>query len=462
MRIKKYETNESVIFSGLAGYRLFCMTCAYAFFFLLLLLPYYSRAAEEKTRPLSLKQSVSLALKNNDAVLLAGTQAGVIHGEEAGLWARLLPQVSLGAYQQKAWRKSSNIELSPFDSFNSKIAVSQRIFDLTALAKAEAGKIKWKKSLLEKGLAQEEVILVTASTYIEVLRMRGKIKAARKDIGLARQLLVLAQHQLNGGLASRVDVTRAKTQLAGQKARIQGLKLNEYHAQLELKRIIGIPLSENIELTDSLSLQKRVWPEIGKALRDVLNNRLEIRIALAQLDYSSKQLLAAKYQRLPKIEVSADYGVSAPVPQGNLEDVSEGSLRVSLPVWEGGNIKADIKRQTYLKKADKIKLDQLYQKIEEDIRFAFEGLRSSRAQVSSHREVARLALKELKLAKDRFAAGIDDNIEVIDAETVLAQARDSYAQALAQYEQACLNLYGALGDAGGFDLKTNKKEGNNE
>ena len=82
-----------------------------------------------------------------------------------------------------------------------------------------------------------------------------------------------------------------------------------------------------------------------------------------------------------------------------------------------------------------------------------------RAQVEAQRQVEIFAQQELNLAQDRFTAGLGDNTQVINAQVSLANARDKYVQTLAQYEQARLNYFGAIGDPRRFDLTFNNKEG---
>jgi outer membrane protein TolC len=74
-------------------------------------------------------------------------------------------------------------------------------------------------------------------------------------------------------------------------------------------------------------------------------------------------------------------------------------------------------------------------------------------QVLAAGHVVGLSQHELELARDRFAQGINDNIEVINAQTSLAQARDQYVVALTQYHTARINLYFALGQTDSFYLQ---------
>ena len=84
------------------------------------------------------------------------------------------------------------------------------------------------------------------------------------------------------------------------------------------------------------------------------------------------------------------------------------------------------------------------------MRLALTTLRTAAAQVRAADESVMLAQRELEMARDRFRAGVGDNLEVVTAQTSLANARDAQVTALAQHNAARLNLAAALGRAEGF------------
>jgi len=88
--------------------------------------------------------------------------------------------------------------------------------------------------------------------------------------------------------------------------------------------------------------------------------------------------------------------------------------------------------------------------VEEDVRLALSNIRTAAVQVRAADESAQLAERELEMARDRFRAGVADNLEVINAQTALANARDAQVAALAEYNAARLNLAAALGRAETF------------
>jgi len=436
-------------------------------YFLLILfmfIPFVARSyAVQEAMPLSLKQCVELALQNNVNVLLAKAQSQEALGQKT-LWnADLLPQIDAVASQQRTWWENIGAlgfpgftgVIGPFNTFNAGIMVSQRILDLSALAHAQAGRIKWKASQLEIALASQQVILATSMAYIQVLGFEEELSSSNEDVRLAEHFLTLSENQQEAGLASALDVARNRTQLAQQKARQVQLRLNMIKSQLELKRLIKVPLSEAIELTDSLDNETYAHLNVNDAIDHAMQDRMEEMVAHADSDYSLEELKASKREYLPKIDVTGQWGEAGMTPEKDDTHSANAMVSFSLPLWDSGRIAGEVKEKAGLNEEAKIKLDDLNWKIEEDVRVALETLTSTQAQMDAEKNVEDYAQQELNLAQDRFSNGLGDNIQVINAQDALADARDKYVQTVAQYDQAQLNYFAAVGDPRQFDL-TNK------
>ena len=97
-----------------------------------------------------------------------------------------------------------------------------------------------------------------------------------------------------------------------------------------------------------------------------------------------------------------------------------------------------------------LELNSTRGQVEEDVRLAFAALHTTAAGVRAADKLLELAQRELEMARDRFRAGVADNLEVISAQTALADARAEQVTALARYNASRLNLAAALGHAQAF------------
>jgi len=413
--------------------------------------------------PLSLKQCVDLALQNNIDVLLAKARGEEAQGKKMTWNADLLPQIDAVATQQRTWWENIGAlgfpgfsgVIGPFNTFNASIMVSQRILDFSALAHAQAGRINWRSSQLEIELASQQVILATSLAYIQTLGYAQELSSSYEDVRLAEHFLSLSTHQLDAGLASAVDVARDRTELAQQKARQLELRLNLVKSQLALKRLVKIPLSQAIDLTDSLNNSAFDYLSEKDAINRARQDRMEVLVAHADSDYSLAQLKASQRQYFPKVDLTGQWGETGLTPDRQVTHAANAMLSISMPLWDSGSIAGDIKEKAGLNEEEKVKAEDLNWKIEEDVRVSLETLVSTRAQVDAQAQVEGFARQELDLAQDRFSAGLGDNTQVINAQDKMADAREKYVQAEAQYDQAKLNYFAALGDARQFELSGN-------
>ena len=418
--------------------------------------------AADHPMPLSFKQCIELGLTNNIDVLMARAKSKEALGQKTLFNADLLPQIDAMASQQRTWWENIGAlgfpgftgAIGPFNTFNASIMVSQRILDFSALAHAQAGRLKWKASQLQVELASQQVVLAVGLAYIQALGYQAQLSASDEDVHLAEKFLTLSEHQMDAGLASQVDVARDRTQLAQQKARQVQLRLNVIKSQLELKRLIKIPLSAPIVLTDMLNNWEYVNLNVSRAIAQAQHERMEMLVAHADSDFSLAQLKASKREYLPKIDVIGQWGETGVTAQRDVTHAANAMVSISVPLWDSGRIAGEVRENEGLNEEQQIASDDLNWKIEEDVRVALETLDSSRAEVNAQKQVGDFAQTELTLAQDRFAAGLGDNIQVINAQDALVDARDKYVQALAQYDQAQLNYFAAVGEPKSFDLST--------
>ena len=116
-------------------------------------------------------------------------------------------------------------------------------------------------------------------------------------------------------------------------------------------------------------------------------------------------------------------------------------------------IHGETKEASSQKRQEEIYFDDLKRQVEEDVYMALWTIETSMEQVNAAGQVVELSVRELELASHRFAEGVGDNVEVVNAQTVLEQSRDEYIAALTQYHAARINWYFALGKADSFYLQ---------
>jgi outer membrane protein len=412
---------------------------------------------------LSLADAIDLAMRNNLETLLARERKLEARGLEKESLAGLLPNVSAAAYQANLTVNLAALGfqpgtfpgiispfIGPFNNFDARVRLQQTIFSLSAIRTYQAGRAGVHVAEMQEDLAREQVAIFTALTYLEVLRSDRALLAAQADVDLAQALLVLAQDQRTAGIATGVDVTRAETRVAQQQVRLAQAQTALEEARLQLQRVVGLPLGSQLTLTDPLRFSDETLPALDSAVAQAEQDRPEVRIAAAQVTLTNYKKRAARAELLPSVEFLGDYGVSGITPTNTDLPTRRAAVQLNVPIFNGGLTRGRIAVAASQERQRELELSSTRGQVEEDVRLAFATLRTTAEGVRAADKSVELAQRELEMARDRFRAGVADNLEVTTAQTALAEARADQVTALAQYNATRLNLAAALGHAQAF------------
>jgi outer membrane protein TolC len=426
-------------------------------------IPGAARVNSNAPASLSLEQAMQIAIENNLSTLLAEERRREAEGLRQESRAGLLPNVSASAYQASVTQNLAalgfqpgtfpgitNTFIGPFNNFDARARLVQNVFDLAAIRNFQAGRAGVRVAEAQERLAREQVASGTALVYLEALRAARAVSAAQSNVELAQALLKLAQDQRAAGVATGVDVTRAETRLAQEQVRLAQAQTFSEQARLNLQRVVGLRLGSDLTLTDPLRFVDEPTPAPESLVSQATENRAEVRIAEEEIRVNKLERDAVRAEQLPSVQFVGDYGVSGITPSNTDLPTRRVAIQLSVPVFNGGLTRGRIAVASSRERQAELSLGNVRGQVEEDVRLALVTLRTAAAQVRAADETVRLAERELEMARDRFRAGVADNLEVVNAQTALANARDSQVQALAQYNAARLNLAAAQGRAEQF------------
>jgi outer membrane protein TolC len=411
---------------------------------------------------LTLSQAIDRAVKNNVSVRVAAAQTEQVRGQALRDASSLLPKILGTASQTRVFKanlqamgfepgQGFNTLIGPYNSFDARLSLVQNIFDLSAIAQAKAGRREARAAELEETLAKEQVASAAALAYLDLIRSRRAVEAAQTDADLSASLQKLSSDQHRSGLATGVDVARSQTQTAQGDLRLIRARTSERQARIKLARLIGISLEEPITTTDVLNDSSSTVIPIEQALALAEKDRPEMNIANLLYEAQRQSYNGARYANAPRVYATGDYGLSGVTPDNSKETGSIGA-HLELPIFTGRANEGATKEVQALMEQAKLKRDDIRQQIEEDVRLAFDTLSAARDEVTTATQAQNFADQEMKMARDRYAAGVGDNIQVITAQNQVVQADDDVIGAIAGYQAARINLDMSLGHAQTFKL----------
>jgi outer membrane protein len=417
-------------------------------------------AVTPKTLNLTLKRAVEIALapEGNVRVLLADQAIDEAEARTRQARAAFFPTID-GAVSQR--NETNNLKtfgfkfptvpgfsiptyVGPFNVFDARFSAQQSVLDFSILRRYRAAQANATAARLDSGSTRDQVSDQIARSYLTCLRADAALDSARSNVDLSDALVRLANSQKNAGTGTGIEVTRAQVQLANDRTQLTIAENNRTRAALELMKAIGLDMDVTLEFADKLSPVPVEAGALDVSIEKAKKDRAELKAqrqkeAAANLSYG-----AVRAERLPTVGASGDYGSSGPEINGSRVTRSVGvSLRI--PVFDGGRRAGRNAESLSQFEQERTRTRDLVQQVELEVRLAYASLNSARNEVASAEEGVMLAENELAQARRRYEAGVTNSIEVTDAQTRLARARDTRVNALYDYNLARLDLATATG-----------------
>jgi outer membrane protein TolC len=404
---------------------------------------------------LSLRNAIQRGLRYNLGILTSRDIADTVKAERRKTLSTLLPSLSVGATQA-----SAQIDLAafgfnlpgiskisgPFGYQNVRAFVQQTVYDRTSRMNLKSATESQKAAELTAEDARNLVVQAVSSAYLAVITDASRVEAIQAELNTAQALYDRAADQKQAGTVAGIDVLRADVQRQTEQQRLLAQKNQVEKDKLTLARAIGLPAGQQFHVTDALPYTP-IDASLDDLLKQAYEHRADLRAAQANVRAAGFAVEAARSEHYwPSVVVQGDYGDIG----SNLAD-SHGTYTVlagvRVPIYAGGRTRSDIAQSEAVLRERTNAVEDLRGRIDYEVRNALLDLQSAADQVAVAKKNVDLATETLTQARDRFAAGVTDNIEAVQAQQLLAAANENYIGSLSQHNGAKIALATALGVA---------------
>ncbi len=336
--------------------------------------------------------------------------------------------------------------VGPFNYFDLRATLTQTVVDMTALNNYRAAKDNLRATELSAQDARDLVVLAVGGAYLQVIAAAARVNSARAQLGTANALYQQTSQQRSVGLVAQIDVNRSRIQMLAQQQRQASLQNDLAKQKINLARMTGLPPNDRYDIVDEVPFAASPAITIEDALKQAFSRRSDLKAAEAQVAAAERSKSAARAERLPSLSLSADYGAIGTNPSqahGTFSVV--GSLK--FPIWQSGRIEGEIQQAGAAVAQRKAELEDLRGLIESDVRKAFLDLEAARTQVEVATENLQVTKENLGLTRQRYDAGVTDNVEVVQSQESVAGAELDYINSVFAHNVAKLSLARAVGQA---------------
>lgn len=293
----------------------------------------------------------------------------------------------------------------------------------------------------------QQIVADVANAYFTHLRNLRRLDVLNANIDRAQTLFELARSQLNHGVATQIDVTRAEEQLAqAQVARLQQ-QTTLVQSELFLKRLLDYDMTRPLVLADFQV--RRMEPGVLAVAdeKTAFETRADLLAQQKAVEQSKLDVKSATYQRLPALGLTGEYGLaSVDFDDSGKKETWLAGATISVPIFDGLKAGADRRAALSRQRAQEFRLRSLELQISAELRLAHQDASSRNAQVTVAEKGQQLGRDELRLAQERYRAGAADNREVVEAQNELAVAEDTLVEAVYQYNLSRVELARARGE----------------
>jgi outer membrane protein TolC len=419
-----------------------------------------SGQATPGTLELSLREAFQRALKFNLGGVESDQNTRAAHAVRLRSLNALLPDLAVrvsGASEQLDL-KAQGINLhipgfsiptvvGPFSVADARAYFSQELFNWSDIKNWKSASESERASQLTYKSDRDLVVLTTGDAYLLVISDTALVDSTRAQVETAQTLYNNSVDQHQQGVIASIDLLRAHVELQTQQQRLIAAQNQLAIDKLTLARIIGLPNGQEFRLADLVPYAPLDGITLDEALQQAQSARPDYLGAKAQVRAAELTAQAAAAENYPSLSTTTDFGDIGSPNFGSSHETYSFAVTLNVPVFQGSRVRADKLQADAALQQRRAELADLEGRIDDQVRTAFLNLKSSSELITVTKSNIDLATQTLTQARDRFKAGVADNLEVVQAQESVATANQSYIASLYSFNLAKISLAQAMGVA---------------
>lgn len=296
--------------------------------------------------------------------------------------------------------------------------------------------------------------------YYAILDAQRRLVNAQTAVRDAARFLDITQKQEKGGEVAHADVIKAQITLQQRQREVQDSQLNIEKARIALGVLIFPDFRSDYSVQDDVQ-QAPLLPPLPEAQAQAVASNPDVAAARFSVQEAGYEKDVARYGYLPSLGLDFFYGIDAnefaardnsptqatgrstlpnyQVPYRQNLGYS-GEVTLNIPVWNWGATRSKVKQAEYRQQQAQLDLTLAQRTLQGNLAAAYSEAQGAQAQLDSLRSSSDLSAESLRLTLLRYQAGESTALEVVDAQTTLAQARNAYDDGLVRYRVAIANL----------------------
>ena len=412
------------------------------------------------TTPLSLVDSVNLALRQNPGIRRAQKELEAVQGMVLQTRAIAIPKVRLSGFYTAADPNdvdiitTTNFSFGNDQNWQTQVRIVQSVYEGGRIKSAlRASKLTREQSLLNYQTTVANIVLEVQTAYFDVLLGRQQVTVREASVELLNRELSDTTRRFDAGTVPRFNVLRAEVELANAQPALIRARNAERIAKNNLANLLGFDVPrealEDIPLNLSGKLEAEPYTiELSQAIASALEKRTELGALRKAEALRKEDLISARAGYKPSFQIYGGYDAHNSILTRDLTEELHGwiaGVQMSWDIFDGFRTKGRVMQARAEEEAAGIELDETGRRIELEVRTAYSNFREASEVLKSQEKVVEQAEESVRLAQSRSDAGTATQLDVLGAQTSLTESRTTQVQALHDYAVSRARLERATG-----------------
>jgi outer membrane protein len=398
--------------------------------------------ASEPVRTYNLDESVAQALSKNYALKARKEQIEQARMVKNQARADFLPKAATTySYTRLSevltFRSGlgGDIPVSTQDNYSSTTSVTQPIFTGFALLSTfELAKLGIDQSETQMALDRLDLALRVKEAYFDILIADKRIEVAEKDVQARKANLEVSRNFHQVGLVPINDVLRSEVELANSTENLVTAKNAAKLARATFNTLLTNPVNDPVAVEDILIYREQTY-DFDALTKQALEKRPEMELIEINLLQADQQIRLARSKYYPEVALTEFH-------QNPYWQITAG---LTWTFWEWGKTLYSIRQKEGLKRELVQKKLDLEDSIRLDVKDALLRLENAAENIPTTEKAVEQGEENLRVNEERYKAQVATITDVLDAQTLLTQARVNHYRALYNHNLARFRLQRALG-----------------
>ncbi|MBQ2282245.1 MAG: TolC family protein [Kiritimatiellae bacterium] len=332
------------------------------------------------------------------------------------------------------------------ESYDIKLMLTQPLWRGGAISSAyRYANYEYEKTRLTLWKQRDSVLHSVSSLYYEILLKQELVKVYQSAVDVSERLYNTTKSKFDGGTVSQYDVLRAEVEVANSKAELLREENELSELKLSIYNLMGVSESSNVTFVGELAIDE-IPIDTSKANAFALNNRIELLIAMCDIEKARENINIIMAENRPQIDLyaSGGYGNSRGAAS-DWEDEWQLGISATLRLDDISNYAKRTIARTEQKQAQaELRIQE--KKVLSETANAIMQMSYAEQYYQSQKKNKALSEEVLRMVEEGFKVGKNTQIEVLDARSALTEAVGGYYKSIYTMKQAHLNYNLAIGN----------------